>query len=738
MSFLVSTCITVGASGLGSTLKLYLNPISSTNFGTYLQSVSKTDITGANCPYTFEVPDGTTSIRVYDQTNYCYVDFNVEDSNSCNVCNLNFDNISNNLIGTINVGNLTGSCDPSITDYKVSWYGPNSSTNVAFTSGKGTAFPGYTSPHPLTGSSAPLLFPGVYESRITDVELNGVKFSVTGGTGTGFVLSSGLTACSMSFNVSAFTCNNGTYEGPYYEHQKTFLTDGTGTIPQALSTVFELSAGTEFFIYQLTGYIKYDTLKITYSGASSPVPLVLENIKVGTNPSPGTDIYFTSAERDWASQSMKRILPLSGISINSGDILIMEITPYNGATDTSWDLKFGCYSNPTLNKTCFDTYKDESYKIVKSTINTVDYGSCNGTGVTFNITGCTLADKNNLDNSPLGQYGVNGSPFGDNQSYGPLTYNTYAFYNSNISQSRYQYGCTNYGCVSTVGNTITITKTISNFDFFFESSVDCSAYYNSYISAYNGVTSSLSSTPYSSDPTNIGYYRALKIILPNSSCSQTSVCDTCSSITNHYLDVTANVSTGTTTGGYYMTISLPTMSNSYTCLPCENGCPSSVTQIVNDVNNSATGTTFTTRTYNNGLRQDSPFCYDAVLTTNSGSRTEVDTEGYIYTYGDYFNKLIPQSGFTNTLTPQYSAITIDWKNHFYLSFPSIDDGGFTFYRQTFFKFKVSATTVSPLTFKIYAKDVVDWGKDIDNNTLFPWIEVYDSTNPSASDPNFVT
>ena len=194
--------------------------------------------------------------------------------------------------------------------------------------------------------------PGVYESRITDVELNGIKYSVTGGTGTGSVLSSGLTACSLSFNVSAFTCNNGTYGGPYYTHQKTFQTDGTGTIPQSLSTVFELSAGTEFFIYEFMGFVKYDELKITYSGASSPVPLILENIKIGTNPSPGNDYLFTTAQRTGNRGSFKRILPLSGITINSGDILIIEITPYSSATDTSWDLKFGCYSNPTLNKTC--------------------------------------------------------------------------------------------------------------------------------------------------------------------------------------------------------------------------------------------------------------------------------------------------------------------------------------------------------------------------------------------------
>jgi len=737
MSFSVSTCITVGASGLGSTLKIYKNPVSSTNFGTYLQDVSKTDITGSNCPYTFNVPDDTTEIRIYDQSNYCYVDFTVDSANQCGPCNLSFDNVSNNLIGTINVGNLTGTCDPSITDYKVSWYGPNSSTNIAFTSGKGTLFPNYTTTHPLTGSSAPLLFPGVYESRITDIELNGVKYSVTGGTGTGSVLSSGLTACSLSFNVSAFTCNNGTYDGAYYSHQKTFLTDGTGTIPQSLSTVFELSAGTEFFIYEFTGFVKYDNLKITYSGTSSPVPLILENIRIGTNPPPGNNLLFSSSQRSRSTSSIKRILPLSGITINSGDILIIEVTPYDLATDTSWDLKFGCYSNPTLNKTCFDTYKDNSYKIVKSTINTFDYGSCQGTGVTFNITGCTNADRNNLENSPLGRYGVNGS-FWNIYRASDFTHYTGAFYNSRLTQQTASFGCGSL-CVSTLGNTITIEKTTTSFNLFFNSLNDCSAYYNSYLSAYNYLTTDTSYGTYSTDPTNIGYYRYFKFTIPSGiNCGPNSVCDNCTSTDfDYYISHQSVVATGTTSGGYFMTISLPLMTDGYTCSTCEVGCPSGTFGAVNIVNNSATATTFNTRTYNNGLRQSIPFCYDIVYTSQTTNNLTNDVSGYMILYYDYFNKLIPQSGNTNTLTPQYSAETIDWTNHFYLA-TYYDNTGETEYRQNLFYFKTTAITLTPFTFKIYAKNVVDWGRDIFNHTLFPWIEVYDSTNPSASDPNFVT
>ena len=65
MSFSASTCLTnTGTTTLSSTLTIYSNPISPTSPGTYVTTVPTSDITGGNCPYTFVVPDGTTSVRL--------------------------------------------------------------------------------------------------------------------------------------------------------------------------------------------------------------------------------------------------------------------------------------------------------------------------------------------------------------------------------------------------------------------------------------------------------------------------------------------------------------------------------------------------------------------------------------------------------------------------------------------------------------------------------------------------
>lgn len=199
--FEVQLCLTdEGPTTLGSTLEVYSNPISLIDFGTYIQNVLKTDITGLNCPYTIIVPDTTTTIRLYDPISNCYVDFIVGQNNVCQTCNLTLDTASNNLTGVINTGILTGNCDSNITSYRIVWYGPDSNSDIAFKSGKGTEFPDYTVEHPITNVNSPSLLPGTYVSRLTDVELNGVKYSYSGGTGTGLVLSE-LRGCSLFFTV---------------------------------------------------------------------------------------------------------------------------------------------------------------------------------------------------------------------------------------------------------------------------------------------------------------------------------------------------------------------------------------------------------------------------------------------------------------------------------------------------------------------------------------------------------
>lgn len=736
MSFSASTCLTnVGTESLGPTLRIYGDPISPTLHGQYIQDVSTSLITGANCPYTYLVPDTVTVIRIFDPTTFCYVDFPVGESSVCINCNLSFNNISNNLIGTINVGNLTGTCDPSITDYKVSWYGPNSSTNVAFTSGKGTAFPGYSASHPLTGTSAPILLPGTYVSRITDVELNGVEFSVTGGSGTEKVLSSGLTACSISFNVSAYTCNNGSYGGPYYEHEKEFITDGSGTTPQSLQTAFQLSANTECFIWQFFGYSIYDTLKLIYSGSAYSEPLVLENIRVGSDAGGVSLNPSTVLKRYDASQSFRKVTNLSGLTVNEGDLIIIQVTPNESQNATSWKLRFGCYGQPTIEKNCLDTYKNQPYKIKKDSIIVSTPDICGNFNITYQYSGCSTNQNSGFTQSDLYSLGFNSisiSNISTDNTTNLLT-DTRFFYapTSGLTYDNIVYST---NCVFTTGNVIKITKTVGQVSFFFSSINDLSTYYTNFNIMKTGVTNLVppgvggSSSTLSSDNTNINYYRRMYLAIPSSDVTPNSVCDTPGvSFTGHWIHPSSTASSGTTTGGYTMTITLQNSTDNFTCPSCWQGC-SLTYNTANDIS-TFYNLTFAERTYNNGLKQSNPFYYSIIAYVyQSIPSYTADTSGYLQVYYNYSFNTYPSSGITNTLIPSLSATTWDFPNHF----NTIDNSSYINYNQYVFQTRIVVTSLTPtIEYKFYGKQISNW------TTTGDWVEIYDSTNPSAFDSYYM-
>ena len=180
MSFSAQTCLTnTGTTTLGSTIVFYSDI---DGYFTSFGSTSTTNIVGGSCPFTITgIPDGTTSIRLYDPTSNCCVNIPIQSNDFCVTCDLDFTVLSSTTVSQIVAGNLTGSCD-NITDYVVYWYGPNSSTNIGYISGKGSAF-SYQFTHPLTGTSAIFAQAGTYTPIIDKVKISGLTFSQTGGSG---------------------------------------------------------------------------------------------------------------------------------------------------------------------------------------------------------------------------------------------------------------------------------------------------------------------------------------------------------------------------------------------------------------------------------------------------------------------------------------------------------------------------------------------------------------------------
>jgi hypothetical protein len=122
----------------------------------------------------------------------------------------------------------------------INWFGPNSATNIAFKSGKGSVF-SYQFTHPLTGSGFVFAQAGTYTPVIDRVIISGITFSNTGGTGT----YDATLDCFDEVQVNPLTCDNGNTPTSAYTHSYSFSGTGSSSIP--LNVTFQLSANTNYF-----------------------------------------------------------------------------------------------------------------------------------------------------------------------------------------------------------------------------------------------------------------------------------------------------------------------------------------------------------------------------------------------------------------------------------------------------------------------------------------------------------
>jgi hypothetical protein len=733
MPFSTQICITnTGTGSLFGLVKIasnlgdpnYNNPI-------YIEeNVPISSLTGANCPYILNnVPDGTTEIRIQDKSG-CSVRITIASNNVCNTCQLDITNVSGGTSAIIASG-LTGTCDSTITDYSITWYGPNSSTNVAFTSGAGTLFP-YNVPHPITQNTSPLLLPGVYTSRITHVELNGVKFSYTGGTNQ--VESSSLTSCTENATVTSYTCSSQTnpnYNGTtdLYKNSISYTAQGVaGEIPDALSGGFTIDPSTTHFAWSFYAFSIFDTLKLTYSGSAYPQPLVLEQLTLG-DITGSTDFSPTTWPKLYDSTStFKKITTLTGLTRNVNDLIIMDVTPNPSSPGTSWQFKFGCAS-PTGSKTCLDTYQNSPYKIQLSSL-VPTATTCNLFSLTLNVSGCSVSDNSGFFDSSLYKLteGSNSSISTNNAtkllnlSFGPLGTTTQISSGGPVLNSV---------CKDSVGDVIQVTKSsTAGFDFFFENLAHLTELKNSFDAAKSAISGY--SGNYVNDPTQLPYYKYIDFKIPTIAFTGNSICSDNTTTDNFKLHYSTTITTGTTVGGYTAFITSPLVSNQFVCPggSCYGGCPSSIDNFINSCINTR-NTTFPTRTFNNGLRYDGPFYNtDGNFSSTTTNDTSSLQSGTISINPNYSTKTYVASGGTNntsTLIPSLSGESWDWANHFYTNNPT---GSNPTYSQTVFAYYVVLTSPPPsYTYEI-------WAYPISNFTTTTAIKIYDSTNPGGYNPTY--
>lgn len=695
MPFSAATCLTyTGTTTLGNTLDVYVDSDSYTSLFT---TVSLIDIT-TNCPYYFlNVPDGTHNIKLFDPESCCYCIIPVQSSDLCTTCNLNFDTYSATTIGQIVAGYITGSCEENITDYIVSWYETSDPLTPVFTSGYGTEFEPYLYPHPLTGTSSVLVPSGTYEAIIDKIIINGITFSQTSGEG---LIPANLD-CLPTFIVDALKCNNGNSSNlPQYEHRFQFSEATGGVLPQPLSTTFELSANTNFFVWKFRGFTVPDEIKLTLIGSSYAEPIILEYWDVGSGLVGNNFNINTFPKSADTSAYFAKITCLTGMTINNGDNILIEVIPSTTTTQTNWDFYCGCsdefncdFCEPSSATTVSGTTSWQ-LPIIGSTITGIT-GACDVININFSLSGCTTSAANNYD---LLKY-ANVTNFFVWDLDGVIQRFTGNLFLSN--RTCFQSTSSNNTTIcDNNGSTITYEKSSNLFRVTSNSATTISGIYNDYLTY---VIPHISFA-FQNDPTNIAYYRYFELQYPNS----TGITPCGDGTTQRLLQFhqSSIVTTGNTGSDFFIEFTMPLMTYGLTgYTTCDLNCESTALSITNQINNYVTSPSFNyTGTTTVGSKYTRTVRRFIRLSENNAPNSATTIQSFV-SLSNFQNVTVPASGVSYTLLPSLSgeACTTILDNFY-------DTNGVYPNNQSFFKYyaRYRVELFDPLdyqNFRIFADEI---------------------------------
>lgn len=652
MSFSASTCLSyTGTTTLTEPISIY------TFSDVFITAVTLNQIT--NCPLVLTgIPDGTSTIKLKSANFYC-CDVPLTCNDLCTTCDLSFDSYSTSLISRIVAGNLTGSCQPSIAQYRINWFKSPDFTTPIFTSGYGTEFTPYNYTHPLVGATSPMQPAGTYTPIIDKIKLNGLNYSQTGGTG--FIQANLECFNTTTVEVQAYRCDNGDNPGDY-THRVQFSGASAGVTPLVMSSTFEISAATtNYFAWKFAGFDIADTLTLTYYGSHySYNPIILEKWLLGNNDNI-TDINLSTFPKSGKTAGyLSKVTSLTSLTKNTGDYIKLEVTPNPTNNQTNWDFYFTCKNSFNCNLCLYD-YLNTPYKIKKSSITGVT-GSCSSITINYDVSGCS---NNSIYNSDVYKYQT-GDVSGTNNAYfanvgTDNTTNLLTQYAQNMRWVRYscQGGWIKYTqieCADENTNTISFKKTntgISGQGFIemsFSDFNDFSAYYSSYLSVL----------PYSGTPTSpslIDYYRFYELRIPDRSGAE--VCGDNTPTLFYSFHYSSVLTTGFTSGNYTITITMPTITNGIPPYDaCYENCQAFHNEKITVINNSSTGSTnvILSMISNTGAKYLDPFGAVSIYYQNPvEAYTAITSQGF-FIVNDWLNTTMPFSGNTSPYT-QISSLS---------------------------------------------------------------------------------
>lgn len=646
MSFSASTCLSyTGTTTLTEPISIY------TFSDVFITAVTLNQIT--NCPLVLTgIPDGTSTIKLKSANFYC-CDVPLTCNDLCTTCDLSFDSYSTSLISRIVAGNLTGSCQPSITQYRINWFKSPDFTTPIFTSGYGTEFTPYNYTHPLVGATSPMQPAGTYTPIIDKIKLNGLNYSQTGGTG--FIQANLECFNTTTVEVQAYRCDNGDNPGDY-THRVQFSGASAGVTPLVMSSTFEISAATtNYFAWRFAGFAIADTLTLTYYGSHySYNPIILEKWLIGFDNNNTNVNLLTFPKSGKTASYFSKVTSLTSLIKNTGDYIKLEVTPNPDNEQTNWDFYFTCKNTFDCDLCLYD-YLNTPYKIKESSITGVT-GSCSSINITFDVSGCT---ENSINNSDVVKY-QSGNLYNTNITffYNVGTSNTTNLLTSYAYNMKWFKNSCSAGyakssdttCSPDNTNTITFNKSNTGgggqglVEISFNNLSDFSTYYSSYLSIL----------PYSGTPTTPSvttYYRWYELQIPLRSGSQ--ICGDGTLTQSYQFHYSSVLTTGFTSGNYTITITMPTITNG---MPpynsCDESCQNEHNSMITTINNSSTGSTNVTAfTSNTGSRYLDPFALSYIYYQNAPQSVTASTNYGFFIVNDWVNTTIPFSGNTLPYTP---------------------------------------------------------------------------------------
>ena len=670
----------LSSSGLTSTSTNFSIYTDYNNYGYPLyKNITNIQLTATTTPFNLLVPEGSTKLMILDTNNGLKTYADITEVNFCLTCNFDFNVYPLTTVGRLIAGDLTGTCQTNISDYRIFWYGPGvNSTDLAYISGKGSEFV-YDFRHPLTGTSAVFALAGVYTPVIDKIKINGINYSQSGNTLYSNNPVPALLECfeTVVVEIDAFKCDNGgTSDLPQYEHRVNFTANGTGASPRELTGTFSLSANTQFIGFQFAGFSVPDEIKVTFRGSAyGNIPMLLEWWQVGDYVTSQT----TTLPYGWNSSGtnpLKKLINLSNLTVNEGDTLKLQVIPNTSNPQTSWDYYFTCVDDIA----CDFCTNPTQYKIKNSSISYYASNDCTGDiRLNFQVSGCSSASLANLFPGTLavGDYfgRDNVLPYGLDADVNNLVSNTYRA-NSGYTGCSYYTPSVQLECGSTSGSQIKFEKYLNagvgEIKMTFDAYSDLVYYKSRYDTLKNALWPSPAppNTSYSSSTGT--YYQLIQLTVPSS-----NLCGDGSTYVSYRLHYSSVVTTGGT-GPWTMTMTMPIITDniSNTFIPCYVGCSGYLNNYLLAVNGSSTATT-NNNTYITtvGAKYLYPYTYSSFYrSVNAPTNVDVNS-GVIPSLGAR-NNTIPMTGVTNTKIPSLSALTCStliaptWKYTFKVIFES--------------------------------------------------------------------